>query len=172
MNKDEQFDKIWSAYPKRKGTKGKKDTARLSVIMAIEKHGYDSVFSAVTNYKAECERKGSIGTPFVKQFIIWLNCGRGVSRVKGSFLGVEHYCSAENKGIDRKWASIRYKALKASNGKCCLCGRGASDGVSLHVDHIKPKSKYPELKYELSNLQVLCEDCNIGKSNEDETDWR
>lgn len=46
------------------------------------------------------------------------------------------------------------------------------DGKVMHVDHIKPKSLHPELKYELSNLQVLCEDCNIGKSNLDDTDWR
>jgi 5-methylcytosine-specific restriction endonuclease McrA len=24
----------------------------------------------------------------------------------------------------------------------------------------------------LDNLQVLCEPCNLGKSNRDETDWR
>ena len=42
----------------------------------------------------------------------------------------------------------------------------------IHVDHIKPRSKYPELELDINNLQVLCEDCNIGKSNIDETDWR
>ena len=74
--------------------------------------------------------------------------------------------------IDSKWRAVRYKALKAGNGSCCLCGATAKDGVKLHVDHIKPKSLYPHLEYELSNLQVLCEDCNIGKSNKDDTDWR
>jgi len=42
----------------------------------------------------------------------------------------------------------------------------------LHVDHIKPRSKYPELSLTFSNLQILCEDCNFGKSNIDQTDWR
>jgi 5-methylcytosine-specific restriction endonuclease McrA len=28
------------------------------------------------------------------------------------------------------------------------------------------------LELTLSNLQVLCEDCNLGKSNTDATDWR
>jgi 5-methylcytosine-specific restriction endonuclease McrA len=28
------------------------------------------------------------------------------------------------------------------------------------------------LALEITNLQVLCADCNIGKSNTDETDWR
>lgn len=77
-----------------------------------------------------------------------------------------------NTRIDRKWVEVRYKALKLSDGSCCLCGATAKDGIKLHVDHIKPKSLYPYLEYELSNLQVLCEHCNIGKSNKDDTDWR
>ncbi|MGN6312866.1 MAG: HNH endonuclease [Rhodanobacteraceae bacterium] len=72
----------------------------------------------------------------------------------------------------KKWKRVRYQALVAANGRCQCCGARASDGVQLHVDHIKPKSRYPELEFELSNLQVLCEDCNIGKGADDETDWR
>lgn len=71
------------------------------------------------------------------------------------------------------WKAIRFEALKASNGCCVLCGRSNREhGVVLHVDHIKPKSKFPELALTLSNLQVLCEDCNMGKGNRDDTDWR
>ena len=73
---------------------------------------------------------------------------------------------------NEKWQAVRYQALKAGNGRCCLCGMGASDGVKLHVDHIKPKSIYPELIYDVDNLQVLCEPCNLGKCNFDDTDWR
>jgi len=73
---------------------------------------------------------------------------------------------------DRRWRELRYKALKLGSGSCCLCGATAKDGIKLHVDHIKPKSLYPYLEYDLDNLQVLCEDCNIGKSNKDDTDWR
>ena len=40
------------------------------------------------------------------------------------------------------------------------------------VDHIKPRSRYPALELTLTNLQVLCNDCNMGKSNDDETDFR
>ncbi len=72
----------------------------------------------------------------------------------------------------REWREIRYKALVCNNGKCNLCGRSSKDNIILHVDHIKPISKFPELRLELLNLQVLCEDCNIGKSNKDATDWR
>lgn len=71
------------------------------------------------------------------------------------------------------WRSLRFTALKRADGKCVLCGRSQRDhGVILHVDHIKPRSLYPKLALDGSNLQVLCEDCNLGKSNRDTTDWR
>lgn len=70
------------------------------------------------------------------------------------------------------WRELRFAALRLSDGRCLLCGARASDGVRLQVDHIKPRSKYPEYERDLDNLQVLCEDCNYGKSNYDETDFR
>jgi 5-methylcytosine-specific restriction endonuclease McrA len=70
------------------------------------------------------------------------------------------------------WRDLRYRALKLSDGKCECCGRGKHDGAVLHVDHIKPRSKYPELQWDMSNLQILCADCNLGKRAWDETDWR
>lgn len=72
----------------------------------------------------------------------------------------------------REWREVRYQALLRCGAKCNCCGRTKNDGAILHVDHIKPRSKYPELELDISNLQVLCEDCNFGKSNKDETDWR
>jgi 5-methylcytosine-specific restriction endonuclease McrA len=65
----------------------------------------------------------------------------------------------------REWRELRWKVLRKSDMRCNACGRSRSDGIILHVDHIKPRSKYPELELVESNLQVLCEDCNIGKSN-------
>lgn len=72
----------------------------------------------------------------------------------------------------QEWREIRYRVLSRSKGKCELCNRGSQNGVILHVDHIKPRSKYPELALSERNLQVLCDDCNLGKSNIDDTDWR
>ena len=70
------------------------------------------------------------------------------------------------------WRVLRYKALKLNNGCCELCGRSKEDGIILHVDHIKPRKKHPELALKLFNLQVFCNECNHGKGNWDETDWR
>lgn len=70
------------------------------------------------------------------------------------------------------WRKIRYAVLRKFGGKCACCGRSsAKDGVTLHVDHIKPRSLFPALELEISNLQVLCEDCNIGKGNSDSISW-
>jgi len=71
-----------------------------------------------------------------------------------------------------EWRRARYKVLKNSNGKCQLCGRSAHDGIILNVDHIKPRKTHPELALKQSNLQILCNDCNHGKGNLDDTDWR
>lgn len=72
-----------------------------------------------------------------------------------------------------EWRRLRYKALRLHNASgrkgCCLCG---SEKKPYHVDHIKPRSKYPDLEWDLGNLQILCLECNLGKSNEFEDDWR
>jgi 5-methylcytosine-specific restriction endonuclease McrA len=72
----------------------------------------------------------------------------------------------------REWFQVRYAVLKKYGGRCMICGRTKNDGVIIHVDHIKPRSKYPELELDSNNLQVLCRPCNLGKSNIDDTDWR
>ena len=69
----------------------------------------------------------------------------------------------------REWRDVRYKALVKFGKKCQACGETSG---YIHVDHILPRSKHPERELDIENLQVLCEACNIGKSNTDTTDWR
>jgi len=71
----------------------------------------------------------------------------------------------------REWRELRYRVLRKYDAKCMLCGY---DGQSkhIHVDHIKPRSKFPELSLEFSNMQILCRDCNLGKSNKFSDDFR
>lgn len=71
-----------------------------------------------------------------------------------------------------EWKRLRYKVLVKHGAMCQCCGALPKPGKPLHIDHIKPRSIYPELALEESNLQVLCDDCNIGKGNIDATDWR
>lgn len=94
---------------------------------------------------------------------------RKINRAKraakfGSLPAEEFYASLS-------WKKLRYQVLTLANGKCQCCGV-LGVNAPLHVDHIKPRSKYPDLALDINNLQVLCADCNIGKLNKDETDWR
>jgi hypothetical protein len=84
----------------------------------------------------------------------------------------EHLGNADSFYETRAWRELRYKALVTYGAKCKCCGATRADGKTLHVDHIKPRSRFPHLALTLSNLQVLCEDCNIGKGAWDHTDWR
>ena len=70
------------------------------------------------------------------------------------------------------WRQIRYIALRNSNGKCQLCGMSRMNGIVLHVDHVIPASVDWSRRLDYKNLQVLCKDCNLGKSNTYQDDWR
>ncbi len=110
-------------------------------------------------------------TQFIKDFI-------KVAIIKGHFMANKGYSLPfldESYLVDRNLLisdpdsvhkrqiplTMRYEKLTESGGKCSLCGRSAKDGIKLHVDHIIPFSK--EGKTELKNLQILCQDCNLGK---------
>lgn len=71
-----------------------------------------------------------------------------------------------------EWQKLRYFVLSRDKGVCQLCGRGRKDGVVLHIDHIVPLSVDWSKRLDPNNLQTLCEDCNLGKSNKDCIDWR
>lgn len=85
------------------------------------------------------------------------------SSKKYTSVGTEFYKTAE-------WKRLRYDVLKNTN-YCQCCGAKPPD-VVLHVDHIKPISKRPDLMKDPNNLQVLCASCNWGKGARDSTDFR
>jgi len=72
----------------------------------------------------------------------------------------------------QEWKTLRYKVLVKYGATCQCCGATRHDGVKIHVDHIKPRSRFPELELDENNLQILCEPCNMGKRAHDLTDWR
>lgn len=73
--------------------------------------------------------------------------------------------------LSDEWRELRFKVLRKFEFACLACGRKPPE-IVLHVDHIKPRSKYPKLELCFDNLQVLCADCNIGKKNFSEDDLR
>lgn len=60
---------------------------------------------------------------------------------------------------------LRFQVLRRDNFKCSMCGRSPATtvGLELHIDHINPWSKGGETT--IDNLQTLCTDCNLGKSD-------
>lgn len=72
----------------------------------------------------------------------------------------------------KAWRLTRRRALQLFGRKCHCCGSEGSRRYPLHVDHIKPRSYYPDLALDMRNLQVLCISCNSRKSNEHQNDYR
>ena len=62
---------------------------------------------------------------------------------------------------------LRFKVMARDNFKCCICGASpaTNPNIILHIDHIKPWAKGGETV--LENLQTLCSNCNLGKSDLD-----
>lgn len=77
-----------------------------------------------------------------------------------------------------EWRTLRMEVLKEQGRACQCCGAepgmktAAGDPVRICVDHIKPLSKFWHLRLDKNNLQVLCDECNQGKGNWDQTDFR
>ncbi|KAF0133244.1 MAG: hypothetical protein FD145_1389 [Candidatus Saganbacteria bacterium] len=63
--------------------------------------------------------------------------------------------------------SMRIRVLDRDNFRCVFCGRSPTTdiGIKLHIDHITPFSKGG--KTTIDNLQTLCQECNLGKSNKE-----
>jgi hypothetical protein len=86
---------------------------------------------------------------------------------------------AQGGAIDKKkafyasweWKQARYQAFLRYGRKCMCCG-AAGEGAKLVVDHIKPISKFWDIRLDPENLQILCNACNMGKSKLDYTDFR
>lgn len=64
-----------------------------------------------------------------------------------------------------EWKAMRRSVIETYGRRCMRCGTTPRDKRKTHVDHIKPRAKFPELKLEFSNMQVLCCRCNKKKGN-------
>ena len=62
-----------------------------------------------------------------------------------------------------EWAFIRDIIIQEHGRVCHRCGKKIKKDVDLTVDHIKPRSKFPDLALDKSNLRVLCRQCNSRK---------
>jgi len=78
---------------------------------------------------------------------------------------VDFYSSPE-------WSALKKKAYKRYGRRCQATGLTEKDGITLSVDHVKSRSKWPHLALKLSNVQILELGLNKTKSNRANWDWR
>jgi hypothetical protein len=81
----------------------------------------------------------------------------------------ESFKPDKNFYYSHEWRQLRFKILAHYGKECMACG--SKEGPA-HVDHIYPVSLFPDKILDFDNLQVLCEECNIGKSNKIIADFR
>lgn len=69
-----------------------------------------------------------------------------------------------------RWRKLRTQIMRRDKGYCqrCFCKYNTINTEDLQVHHIKPRTKYPELIYEPTNLITICGTCNkqLGVSEE------
>ena len=105
------------------------------------------------------KRYGSWGQSLL-EFKAWIDT-QGDDRITTDTLGtVKPARGGRTPGLRLRW-----NVLQDAGFTCRGCGRSPATeaGVILHVGHIVPFSKGGETIR--SNLQVLCERCNLGKSD-------
>lgn len=61
-----------------------------------------------------------------------------------------------------EWLEVRQIVLGYYGRKCQKCG----SINKIQVDHVKPRSIYPELALDIMNLQILCWPCNKAKNTQ------
>lgn len=64
-----------------------------------------------------------------------------------------------------EWKRMRVSIIERDGAVCRLCSARGDRGAIINVDHIKSLKYHWHLRLDPENLQVLCEDCNIGKGN-------
>ena len=72
----------------------------------------------------------------------------------------EAFIAVINTEHARRWQSLRKKVLRLYGRTCMRCG---STSGEMHLDHVKAWAKFPDLRYDPGNLQVLCRECHAWK---------
>jgi len=141
------FNDMFESYLLKTGKKAKKVRYKLSWLNGIYESGTCEIMNPNSPYKRN---------PYKRVY---------KERLKTNYelaLRKDFYATPE-------WRSLRKRAIKKYGNNCLKCGKYEK---SIHVDHILPRSHYPEEALKLRNLQVLCSECNSKKSNKSYADYR
>ena len=64
-------------------------------------------------------------------------------------------------------SAFRQRMLKLQGNRCCYCRRWLMNiAYAKPIEHVLPRSAYPQFSIEFWNLAVACTDCNSMKTNE------
>lgn len=89
---------------------------------------------------------------FTKRLIESLNTDNGRKRSKNLLKKYNH-------------PEITSALKRESHGKCIYCESKLAHISFPHIEHIKPKSKYPDLTFDYNNMGLSCQVCNHNKSD-------
>ena len=114
--------------------------------------------------------KYSVGT-YEKRFHGWRNALKRFVAFVNENGEASNISIPPREGITKKKTSrtvnwrLRFIIMRRDSFKCKICGKSPAidSAIELHVDHIHPWAKGGETIPE--NLQTLCSQCNIGKSD-------
>lgn len=62
---------------------------------------------------------------------------------------------------DAVWRRDRRSDIIVECARCVRCKKWVQRGKDGEVDHVKPRSTHPELKYDPSNGRIVCHNCNM-----------
>ncbi len=69
-----------------------------------------------------------------------------------------------------EWLKTRELVIKEEGHTCSECHKRINKKSDITVDHILPRSKYPDLALKRDNLRVLCRSCNSSKGDREESE--
>ncbi len=153
------------------------DKINIPKTRSVEHLDKNDIFILIKNLWLKLNRQPTIrefeeNTKHTSKIIIsnfgkWSNCLKEfVEWANNEKLSLENIITIKQHKTRRApSASLRNDVMKRDNYRCVICGRSPSStpGLELHIDHIIPYSLGGETIF--SNLQTLCSDCNLGKSN-------
>jgi 5-methylcytosine-specific restriction endonuclease McrA len=98
------------------------------------------------------------------QFLSWKS-GASISEIEQEALSTSPAVGPRRSTRREVTLSLRYAVLKRGAFRCAKCGASpaTNPAVQLHVDHVVSWANGGETV--LENLQCLCSECNLGKSN-------
>ncbi len=106
--------------------------------------------------------------PYVRRFGSWLNAIKSFCEIADATNNSDTSFSqiAARKGPRDPSLRLRFIVMRRDHFRCVGCGRSPATDASvlLHVDHILAWSKGG--KTEIGNLQTLCKNYNLGKSDQ------